>query len=122
MIKTIHAIEGLSQWVGKAFGWCIMILTLSVSYEVFVRYVDADESRFGEQDDDPLTTRPSRVIYQIHHLGPTYECIVNQNENSGAWVSCGIFEFGVGALVQLNTVNGGSEGVVADAVALALRQ
>ena len=39
MIKIIHAIEGLSQWVGKAFGWCIMILTLSVSYEVFVRYV-----------------------------------------------------------------------------------
>ena len=39
MLKIIHAVEGLSQWVGKAFGWCIMILTLSVSYEVFVRYV-----------------------------------------------------------------------------------
>lgn len=39
MIKLIHAIEGLSQWTGKAFGWCILILTLSVSYEVFVRYV-----------------------------------------------------------------------------------
>ncbi|WP_299852551.1 TRAP transporter small permease subunit [uncultured Roseovarius sp.] len=39
MVKIIHAIEGLSQWVGKAFGWCILILTLSVSYEVFVRYV-----------------------------------------------------------------------------------
>ncbi|MFT7594982.1 MAG: TRAP-type mannitol/chloroaromatic compound transport system permease small subunit [Paracoccaceae bacterium] len=39
MIKTIHAIEGLNQWVGKAFGWCIMILTFAVSYEVFVRYV-----------------------------------------------------------------------------------
>ena len=39
MIKTIHAIEGLSQWVGKAFGWCILVLTLSVSFEVFVRYV-----------------------------------------------------------------------------------
>lgn len=39
MIKTIHAIEGLSQWVGKAFGWCILILTFSVAYEVFVRYV-----------------------------------------------------------------------------------
>ena len=39
LIKIIHAIEGLSQWVGKAFGWCILILTLSVSYEVFVRYV-----------------------------------------------------------------------------------
>ena len=25
--------------VGRAFGWCILILTLSVSYEVFVRYV-----------------------------------------------------------------------------------
>ncbi|MEM1074684.1 MAG: TRAP transporter small permease subunit [Pseudomonadota bacterium] len=39
MLKTIHSIESLSQWVGKAFGWCILILTLSVSYEVFVRYV-----------------------------------------------------------------------------------
>lgn len=39
MIKFIHSIEGLSQWVGRAFGWCILILTLSVSYEVFVRYV-----------------------------------------------------------------------------------
>lgn len=39
MINFIHTIEGLSQWVGRAFGWCILILTLSVSYEVFVRYV-----------------------------------------------------------------------------------
>ena len=37
--KIVHAIEGLSLWVGRAFGWCILILTLSVSYEVFVRYV-----------------------------------------------------------------------------------
>jgi TRAP-type mannitol/chloroaromatic compound transport system permease small subunit len=35
----VHAIEGLSLWVGRAFAWCILILTLSVSYEVFVRYV-----------------------------------------------------------------------------------
>ena len=39
MNKFIHAIEGLSIWVGRAFGWCILILTLSVTYEVFVRYV-----------------------------------------------------------------------------------
>ncbi len=39
MIGTIHTIESLSIWVGRAFGWCILILTLSVSYEVFVRYV-----------------------------------------------------------------------------------
>ncbi len=39
MVRFVHSIEGLSQWVGRAFGWCILILTLSVSYEVFVRYV-----------------------------------------------------------------------------------
>ncbi|CRK75191.1 MULTISPECIES: TRAP transporter small permease subunit [Nereida] len=38
-MKIVYAIEGLSLWVGRAFGWCILILTLSVSYEVFVRYV-----------------------------------------------------------------------------------
>ena len=38
-MKFVHAVEGLSLWVGRAFGWCILILTLSVSYEVFVRYV-----------------------------------------------------------------------------------
>jgi len=38
VISTIHAIEELSIWVGRAFGWCILILTLSIAYEVFVRY------------------------------------------------------------------------------------
>ena len=36
---VIHAIESFNIWIGRAFGWCILILTLSVSYEVFVRYV-----------------------------------------------------------------------------------
>jgi|TARA_B110000914_G_scaffold192663_1_gene179870 TRAP-type mannitol/chloroaromatic compound transport system permease small subunit len=39
MEKYIYFFEGLSIWVGRAFGWCILILTLSVAYEVFVRYV-----------------------------------------------------------------------------------
>ena len=39
MTAIIHAIESLSIWIGRAFGWCILILTLSVAYEVFVRYV-----------------------------------------------------------------------------------
>lgn len=39
MTKFVHSIEGLSLWVGRAFAWCILVLTLSVSYEVFVRYV-----------------------------------------------------------------------------------
>lgn len=38
MERLVYAIESLSIWVGRAFGWCILILTLSVSYEVFVRY------------------------------------------------------------------------------------
>jgi len=37
--SLIHNIEQLSIWIGRAFGWCILILTLSVAYEVFVRYV-----------------------------------------------------------------------------------
>ena len=39
MTALIRTIESLSIWIGRAFGWCILILTLSVSYEVFVRYV-----------------------------------------------------------------------------------
>ncbi len=39
MIPFIHAIEQLSIMIGRAFGWCILLLTLSVAYEVFVRYV-----------------------------------------------------------------------------------
>ena len=39
MTSLIHAIESLSVWIGRAFGWCILILTLSVAYEVFMRYV-----------------------------------------------------------------------------------
>ncbi len=39
MTSIIHAIESFNIWIGRAFGWCILVLTLSVSYEVFVRYV-----------------------------------------------------------------------------------
>jgi TRAP-type mannitol/chloroaromatic compound transport system permease small subunit len=39
MQRYCLAIDSLSMWVGKAFGWLILILTLGVSYEVFVRYV-----------------------------------------------------------------------------------
>jgi TRAP-type mannitol/chloroaromatic compound transport system permease small subunit len=39
MIPFILTVEQLSIRIGRAFGWCILILTLSVVYEVFVRYV-----------------------------------------------------------------------------------
>ncbi len=39
MIRILHFIDSLSAWFGKAFAWCIVILTFSTCYEVFVRYV-----------------------------------------------------------------------------------
>ena len=39
MTRFLFFINSLSLWVGKAFAWLILVLTLGVSYEVFVRYV-----------------------------------------------------------------------------------
>jgi TRAP-type mannitol/chloroaromatic compound transport system permease small subunit len=39
MRKIPLFIDALSAWVGKSFGWLILVLTLGVSYEVLVRYV-----------------------------------------------------------------------------------
>jgi TRAP-type mannitol/chloroaromatic compound transport system permease small subunit len=38
MIRFLDFIDLLSTWVGKAFGWLILVLTFGISYEVFVRY------------------------------------------------------------------------------------
>jgi TRAP-type mannitol/chloroaromatic compound transport system permease small subunit len=39
MTRILLFIDSLSTWMGKAFAWCIVILTFSTCYEVFVRYV-----------------------------------------------------------------------------------
>lgn len=39
MTRFLLFIDSLSTWVGKAFAWLILVLTLGISYEVFVRYV-----------------------------------------------------------------------------------
>jgi TRAP-type mannitol/chloroaromatic compound transport system permease small subunit len=39
MTRFLYVIDSLSTWVGKAFAWLILVLTLGISYEVFVRYV-----------------------------------------------------------------------------------
>jgi TRAP-type mannitol/chloroaromatic compound transport system permease small subunit len=39
MNRLIYAIDQLSKTVGHVFAWCIVILMLGTSYEVFVRYV-----------------------------------------------------------------------------------
>jgi TRAP-type mannitol/chloroaromatic compound transport system permease small subunit len=38
LTRILHFIDSLSAWSGKAFAWCIVILTFSTCYEVFVRY------------------------------------------------------------------------------------
>ena len=38
MTKFLFFIDSLSTWVGKSFAWLILVLSLSVTYEVFVRY------------------------------------------------------------------------------------
>ena len=39
MTRFLLWIDTLSAWVGKSFGWLILVMTFGISYEVFVRYV-----------------------------------------------------------------------------------
>jgi TRAP-type mannitol/chloroaromatic compound transport system permease small subunit len=39
MPRWIRRIDELSSWMGKAFGWLILLLTAVVSYDVVARYV-----------------------------------------------------------------------------------
>jgi TRAP-type mannitol/chloroaromatic compound transport system permease small subunit len=43
----IRTIDLLNKSIGHAFAWCIVILTLGVSYEVFVRYVLRDPTSWA---------------------------------------------------------------------------
>jgi TRAP-type mannitol/chloroaromatic compound transport system permease small subunit len=47
MNRLIYAIDQLSKTVGHAFAWCIIILMLGTSYEVFVRYVLNDPTSWA---------------------------------------------------------------------------
>jgi TRAP-type mannitol/chloroaromatic compound transport system permease small subunit len=38
MNPFLFFVDSLSTWMGKAFGWCILVLTFATCYEVFVRY------------------------------------------------------------------------------------
>jgi TRAP-type mannitol/chloroaromatic compound transport system permease small subunit len=39
MTRFLYFIDNMSAWVGKSFAWLILVLTLGICYEVFVRYV-----------------------------------------------------------------------------------
>jgi len=37
--RVLYLVDGLNSAIGKTYGWCIVILTFTTSYEVFARYV-----------------------------------------------------------------------------------
>lgn len=47
MQKFIDIADAISAWFGKAFAWCILIMTFGVGYEVFVRYVLRDPTSWA---------------------------------------------------------------------------
>ncbi len=47
MVRFINLVDSLTAWVGKAFAWCILILTFAVAYEVFVRYALRDPTSWA---------------------------------------------------------------------------
>ena len=47
MESFVTFIDRLTAWFGKAFAWCIIIMTFGVGYEVFVRYVLRDPTSWA---------------------------------------------------------------------------
>ncbi len=47
MVRFIHLVDSFTSWVGKAFAWCILMLTFAVAYEVFVRYALRDPTSWA---------------------------------------------------------------------------
>ncbi len=47
MERFIFAIDSLTAWVGKAFAWMILLLSIGVAYEVFVRYALRDPTSWA---------------------------------------------------------------------------
>ena len=47
MLRFIEIADAISAWFGKAFAWCILIMTFGVGYEVFVRYVLRDPTSWA---------------------------------------------------------------------------
>lgn len=47
MKLILEFIEGITVWTGKSFAWCILILALATTYEVFVRYALRDPTAWA---------------------------------------------------------------------------
>lgn len=47
MDRFIFLVDSFTAWVGKAFAWMILLLSIGVAYEVFVRYVLRDPTSWA---------------------------------------------------------------------------
>ena len=47
MLRFIQIIDRISSWAGKAFAWCIVMMTFVIGYEVFVRYALNEPTSFA---------------------------------------------------------------------------
>lgn len=47
MERFILIVDSFTAWVGKAFAWMILLLSIAVAYEVFVRYVLRDPTSWA---------------------------------------------------------------------------
>ncbi len=47
MVRFINLVDRFTAWVGKAFAWCILMLTFAIAYEVFVRYALRDPTSWA---------------------------------------------------------------------------
>jgi len=39
MTKLVKLIDGISEWTGRGISWVVLVLTVVMGYEVFMRYV-----------------------------------------------------------------------------------
>ena len=47
MLRIIRTIDSLNAWIGKVFAWCILVMTIGMAYEVFVRYLLRDPTAWA---------------------------------------------------------------------------
>ena len=47
MLQFILIVDRISSWAGKAFAWCILLMTFVIGYEVLVRYAFNDPTSFA---------------------------------------------------------------------------
>ncbi len=47
MVRFINLVDRVTSWIGKAFAWCSLLLTIAIAYEVFVRYALRDPTSWA---------------------------------------------------------------------------